>query len=93
MSWYKGDIPENSYYHHEQFNNGYGLSIISHKNSYGFKQGLFEGAVTHGNRMCYATDIGSDVIGYQTFAEVGFLLNEVALLDPNPTCNHRRRDT
>lgn len=62
------------------FPNGYTASIISHENSYGGKDGLFEVAVIHGESIVYDTPITSDVLGYLTFADVAKSLEEVAAL-------------
>ena len=53
------------------FDNRYGVSVVSHKYSYGGDKGLFEMAIldSEGN-LTYGTDITSDVIGYLTPEEV-----------------------
>lgn len=47
------------------FDNGYGVSVVSHKYSYGGEKGLYEMAIldSDGN-LTYDTDITSDVIGH-----------------------------
>jgi hypothetical protein len=47
------------------FENGYGVSVVSHSYSYGGKDGLFEIAVLDkdGN-LTYDTAVTNDVIGY-----------------------------
>jgi hypothetical protein len=49
------------------FDNGYGVSVVSHKYSYGGEKGLYEMAIldSDGN-LTYDTDITSDVLGYLT---------------------------
>jgi hypothetical protein len=53
------------------FENGYGVSVVSHSFSYGGKDGLYEMAVldSDGN-LTYDTPITSDVLGYLTPEEV-----------------------
>lgn len=47
------------------FDNGYGVSVVSHKYSYGGETGLYEMAILDSDgRLTYDTDITSDVIGY-----------------------------
>jgi len=49
------------------FNNGYGVSVVSHNFSYGGKDGLYELAVLDSNgELTYTTPITSDVLGYLT---------------------------
>ena len=61
-----------------KFPNGYGASVIRHKGSYGFKNGLWEPAVLDGSGdLCYSTSITNDVIGYLTDEEVILKLNEI----------------
>lgn len=48
------------------FDNGYGVSIVSHELSYGGNEGLCELAVLKGDELCYDTPITSDVIGWLT---------------------------
>lgn len=61
-----------------KFPNGYGASVIRHKGSYGFKNGLWELAVLDSSGdLCYSTPITNDVIGYLTDEEVILKLNEI----------------
>ena len=47
------------------FDNGYGISVVSHKYSYGGEKGLYEIAVLDSDgSLTYDTNITSDVIGY-----------------------------
>lgn len=71
--------------------NGYGASVVLHDGSYGQSQGLFEVAVTHSGELCYATPIASDVLGWQTFADVDQVLKQIEGLLSNPYCTHRRQ--
>lgn len=67
-----GDIEFNWSEFHEgftsntYFDNGYGVSVVSHTRSYGGKQGLYELAVLKDGDICYDTVITDDVIGYLT---------------------------
>lgn len=66
------------------FENGYGASVIRHKNSYGSSLGLYELAVTKGDagswELCYTTPITDDVIGFLTTDDVTTLLNQIEAL-------------
>ena len=63
------------------FDNGYGISVVKFKGSYGYEEGLYESAVLKGTEenwnICYDTPITSDVLGYQTVEEVEVLLYEI----------------
>ena len=60
------------------FPNGYGASVIRHKGSYGFKDGLWELAVLDSTgTLCYDTSVTNDVIGYLSDEEVILKLNEI----------------
>ena len=81
------------YAKHAVFINGYGASVVSHEYSYGGRDGLFEIAVTHGNGLCYATPVTSDVLGWLDHAGVMDILMQINALPPTDYCTHRRRDT
>ena len=50
-----------------QFDNGYGVSVVSHTFSYGGKDGLYELAVLDSDgELTYPTEVTSDVLGYLT---------------------------
>ena len=57
--------------------NIYGASIIRHSGSYGAEQGLFELAVLKNDKLCYETDITSDVLPRLTSEEVLSTLEEI----------------
>lgn len=62
------------------FDNGYGLSIVSHEFSYGGAEGLFEVALldAEDKRIIYVDSLGfSDVIGYLEFSEVAEIINKI----------------
>jgi len=69
------------------FDNGYGISIVSHKYSYGGDEGKMEIAVFKGNLeksdLCYDTDVTPDVEGYLEPEEVGKYIEQVSNLDKN----------
>jgi hypothetical protein len=66
------------------FDNGYGISVVRFKYSYGYEQGLYESAVLKGTEekyeICYDSVITDDVLGYQTEEEVEVLLHKVGNL-------------
>ena len=63
------------------FDNGYGISVVRFKYSYGYEQDLYESAVLKGTEenwnICYDTWITSDVLGHQTVEEVEELLQQI----------------
>ena len=63
------------------FENGFGVSVVSHTYSYGGKDGLFEVAVLdkEGN-LTYETSVTSDVIGYLNPEEVTEIMDHVQKL-------------
>ena len=60
------------------FDNGFGVSVVSHTYSYGGKNGLFEIAVLDkdGN-LTYDTPVTNDVIGYLTEEDVTDVMKQV----------------
>lgn len=66
------------------FENGYGVSVISHTFSYGGKDGLYEMAVLDSDGdLTYSTSVTSDVLGYLTPEEVTKHMIEVQELKPD----------
>jgi len=63
------------------FDNGYGISVVRFRGSYGYEQGLYESAVLKGTEekweLCYDSVITDDVLGCQTEEEVEVLLYEI----------------
>lgn len=49
---FDGDLKGNEYAGEVDFDNGYGLSIISHKGSYGGERGLFEIMLIRNGQPC-----------------------------------------
>jgi len=64
-----------------QFDNGFGVSVVSHTFSYGGKDGLFEVAVLDKNgKLTYETSVTNDVIGYLEPHEVSEIMEQVQSL-------------
>jgi hypothetical protein len=63
------------------FENGFGVSVVSHTYSYGGKDGLFEVAVLgkDGN-LTYDTPVTNDVVGYLNPDEVTEIMEQVQSL-------------
>jgi len=63
------------------FENGYGVSVVSHTHSYGGSKGLFEIAVLgKDGDLTYDTPITNDVIGYLSREEVTGIMEQVQSL-------------
>ena len=63
-----------------KFPNGYGASVIKHKGSYGYSEGLWELAVLNEGELCYDTEITNDVIGHLNDPEVDRILRQIERL-------------
>lgn len=64
-----------------QFDNGYGVSVVSHTYSYGGKDGLYEVAVLDKNGdLTYETPITGDVLGYLEPEQVTEIMEKVQSL-------------
>ena len=77
------DLPDGSgIYSRTMFENGYGVSVIRHKYSYGGADGLYELAVldTNGEIDYDNTVAEGDVHGYLTEDDVTELLKRIQLL-------------
>ena len=60
------------------FDNGFGVSVVSHSYSYGGGDGLYEVAVLDSNdELTYDTPVTNDVIGYLTEEEVSDVMKQV----------------
>ena len=63
------------------FENGFGVSVVSHTYSYGGKDGLFEVAVLDADGdLTYNTPVTNDVVGYLNPDEVTDIMEEVQKL-------------
>jgi hypothetical protein len=64
------------------FDNGYGVSVVSHSYSYGGRNGLYEVAVLDSNdELTYDTPVTNDVIGYLTEEDVTDVMKQVQELN------------
>lgn len=70
-----------------RFKNDYGASVVSHPYSYGGDRGLwelaviqFDGEANDSFKLCYSTEITSDVEGYLEWDDVKMLLNRIEQL-------------
>jgi hypothetical protein len=60
------------------FDNGFGVSVVSHSYSYGGRDGLYEVAVLDSNdELTYDTPVTNDVIGYLTEEDVTDVMKQV----------------
>jgi len=61
-----------------QFDNGFGVSVVSHTYSYGGRDGLYEVAVLDSNnQLTYDTSVTNDVLGYLTEEDVTDVMKQV----------------
>jgi len=64
------------------FENGYGVSVVSHTFSYGGKDGKYELAVLDSNgELTYETPITNDVMGYLDSNDVTRIMGDIQKLD------------
>jgi hypothetical protein len=64
------------------FDNGFGVSVVSHSYSYGGRDGLYEVAVLDSNdELTYDTPVTNDVIGYLTEEDVTDVMKQVQELN------------
>ena len=60
------------------FDNGFGVSVVSHTHSYGGRSGLYEVAVLDKDGvLTYETPVTSDVIGYLSEEDVTDVMKQV----------------
>lgn len=60
-----------------EFDNGYGISVISGYGAYGSTVAPYELAVLKDGELCYDTEITSDVIGYLTADKVTEYMKQI----------------
>ena len=80
---FDGSLKGSEYGGEIDFDNGYGLSIVKHKSSYGGTKGLFEIMLTrNGNPYSLPpiTEDGDTVKGFLTKEEVDIIISDVELL-------------
>lgn len=85
VDWTRKPVRINALYDGYQwvfdFANGRGASVVRHRGSYGFDQGLFELAILNRKgEIDYTTPIAKDVIGYLDKKAVESLLDRIAKL-------------
>ena len=67
------------------FDNGYGVSVVRHRYSYGNGLNLFELAIIDkSGEITYSTPITDDVLGYLSEDDVSDTMIKVQRLDNNP---------
>ena len=78
---FTGKIPgfaEGYYQKQYYYSNGYGVSVVWNKGSYGSKDGLFEVAVLDSDgSIVYDTPVTSDVCGFLNFGQVADVLQQI----------------
>ena len=66
------------------FDNGYGVSVIRSRHSYGGSLGLYEAAVLKGTEeeyeVYYETPITDDVLGHQNEEQIDYVLSDIQKL-------------
>lgn len=77
----------------EEFPNGYGVSVVQSKYTYGGDRGLYEMAVTLDGKLCYDTPVTNDVLGFLSKAAVTKHLREVQELPPVAAPKKAKRKT
>ena len=65
----------------KHFDNGYGVSVIRHRRSYGGDEGYYELAVLEDDSITYNTPITSDVVGWLSEDDVTEVGRRVERLD------------
>jgi hypothetical protein len=61
------------------FDNGYGVSVITGRGA-NASQGTYEVAVLFEGDLCYTSGLTTDVLGYQTKAEVSMVMVKLQFL-------------
>lgn len=78
-----------------RFTNGYGVSVIDHRGSYGTEMAVLHKFLDDTgldfDGLCYATPVTNDVIGHIAGAsELNDLIQQVKALPRNDECDHQR---
>jgi len=77
----KLDEPYNGKQAKMQFDNGFGISVVSHNWSYGGPQGMYEIAVLDSDDcITYDTPITNDVIGWLSKRDVSRVMKDIQKL-------------
>lgn len=63
-----------------EFNNGYGVSVVSGTLFYSNGIDTYEVAILHNGHITYSTDITADVLGWQTECQVSEIMRRVQKL-------------
>ena len=63
-----------------EFKNGYDVSVVNHKHSYGSEKGLYEIGVFFNNHMVDPADWGDTVKGWQNESDVQDWINVIKKL-------------
>ena len=61
----------------KSFKNGYGISVIKSKFSYGGDERLYECTVLKDGSLCYDTPVTDDVIGWCTEEKVTEIMKQI----------------
>ena len=64
-----------------RFPNNYGASVVKHKGSYGYNEGLYEIAILYNNELYYGSLIANDIIGHVNPKDIGKILLQIKGLD------------
>ena len=62
-----------------QFENGFGVSVITGFGSYSNEDSPYELAVLWEDQLCYSTPITNDVMGYLTSEEVTEIMKQIQI--------------
>jgi len=63
-----------------KFDNGYEVSVVKSRYSYGGDKGLYELAIFKDDQICYDTPITDDVIGYLREQDVTEVMEKIQQL-------------
>lgn len=64
------------------FPNGWGISIILSRYSYGWSELKWEAAILYNDGLDYSNPLTNDVIGYQTISEIKNLVKIIKTWEP-----------